>query len=135
MLLSGHKASHRGTYQKYNFGKVVSTTCLNFCLELLEQIRKYLPLLLFFCISKQIFRLFYVGTFPLVKCSASKCGQCSCCAQSSSVSSPVSKCSQAGSCFTTHCFKRTSAHLIRLLKISKYLPNTNFSTQPPCTLR
>lgn len=42
VLLSGQKASHRGTYQKYNFGKVVSTTCLNFSLELLEQVRKYL---------------------------------------------------------------------------------------------
>lgn len=62
VLLSGHKASHRDTQQEYNFGKVVSTT---FPWKLLEQVRKYLPLLLFFCISKQIFRLFYVGTFPL----------------------------------------------------------------------
>lgn len=111
--------------------KWFSTVCLNFSLELLEQVRKYLPLLLLFCISKQIFMLFYVGTFPLALSAVlpSVVNGCSCCAQSSSASSPVSKCSQAGSCFTTHFFKRTCAHPIRLLKISKYLPNTNFSTQ------
>lgn len=45
--------------------KGFSITCFSFSLELLEQVRKYLPLLLFFCISKQIFKLFYVRTSPL----------------------------------------------------------------------
>lgn len=34
VLLSGHKASHRDMQQEHNFGKVVSTTCLSFSLEI-----------------------------------------------------------------------------------------------------
>lgn len=65
VLLSGHKVSHWDMYQNTILDKWFSTTSFSFSLELLEQVRKYLPLLLFFCISKQIFKLFYVRTSPL----------------------------------------------------------------------
>lgn len=63
------------------------------------------------------------------KCSASKCGQWMqlLCPEQLGLLSCFQR--LTGSCFTTHFFKRTCAHPIRLLKISKLLPNTNFSTQ------
>lgn len=131
VLLCGHKAPHRGMYQKYNFEKVVFNRMSQFFPGITGASKKVSTSIIVI-LHKQanIYAILCGNPSSCFKCSASSVvNGCSCCAQSSSASSPVSKRSQAGSCFTTHFFKRTCAHPIRLLKISKYLPNTNFSTQ------